>query len=188
LHSYITKQTAAHSSYVTAQAVAGLTAAAAAHTQSWASPHAISGGQSGNETDSPPQYISFPLSASFLQRSILIHPPPTTILSQQLTQSLNNCFKKDQILKRSVPVEPEPEPVEDLRNRFRRIDGDNGAGLEWESGPHVDSVDVNSSALSEDMLRDLLICTDPAIFCSGISAKPLIFSISAVYGNKTTSK
>jgi len=80
----------------------------------------------------------------------------------------------------SVPVEPEPEPVEDLRSRFRRIDGDNGAGLERESGPHVDSVDVNSSALSEDMLRDLHICTDPAIFCSGISAKPLIFSISAV--------
>jgi hypothetical protein len=79
-----------------------------------------------------------------------------------------------------IPVEPEPEPVEDLRNRFLRKDGDNGAGLQRESGPHVDSLVVNSSALSDDTLRDLLMCIDPAILCSGISANPLIFSISAV--------
>lgn len=79
-----------------------------------------------------------------------------------------------------IPAEPEPEPVEDLRSLFLRRDGDNGEGLQRESGPHVDSVGVNSSALSDDTLRDLLMCIDPAIFCSGISANPLIFSISAV--------
>jgi hypothetical protein len=84
------------------------------------------------------------------------------------------------ILYRNTPVDPDPEPVEDLRNRFLRIDGDKGAGLQRESGPHGDSLGVNSSALSDDTLRDLLMCIDPAIFCSGISASPLIFSISAV--------
>jgi hypothetical protein len=84
------------------------------------------------------------------------------------------------ILQRFIPAEPEPEPVEDLRSRFLRIDGDSGAGLQRESGPHVDSLGVNSSPLSDDTLRDLLTCSDPAIFCSGISANPLIFSISAV--------
>jgi hypothetical protein len=32
----------------------------------------------------------------------------------------------------------------------------------------------------------LLMCIDPAIFCSGISANPLIFSISAVWGKNKT--
>ena len=57
----------------------------------------------------------------------------------------------------TTPVEPEPEPVEDLRNLFLRMDGDSGAGLQRESGPHPDSLGVSSSPLSDETLRDLLM-------------------------------
>lgn len=97
---------------------------------------------------------------------------------------------------RSVDVEmfAEPDPVDVLRNRFRRVAGDmqEGEGVRrtwyccccwsccWDSElPHIDStppIDWLPSVWSLDLLSDFV--TDAA---SGISASPLIFNISAVF-------
>lgn len=98
---------------------------------------------------------------------------------------------------RSVEVEilADAEPLDVLRKRFRRVAGDmqDGDGVRriwwyccccsccccWDSVlPHIDSTPLTDwfpSVWSLDLLSDLV--TEAA---SGISAKPLIFSISAV--------